>query len=684
MKLLRFPQTWTFAGLDVRVHSLNTIVIGSGAAARSAALQLLRSGQRDVAIVTERWNAGTSYNAGSDKQTYYKLSVAGEAPDSPRQLAADLFAGGCMHGDIALCEAQHSAQAFFNLVELGVPFPHDRYGGHVGYRTDHDTRGRATSAGPLTSKLMCESLGSALENEGLQVFDECQAIALLTRSKTEGGIERKAVCGAVALNKKRLGGDNYGLIVFNAVNVVLATGGPGGMYRSSVYPQSQLGGIGMALAAGAVAHNLTESQFGLASVGFRWNLSGSYQQVIPRYVSTAPDGSDEREFLNDHFPDLQALATAIFRKGYEWPFDSERVVDGGSSLIDVLVHRETVERGRRVFLDFVHNPSDPAGREVFDPENLEPEVREYLRNSNAMRATPIARLLAMNSPAVDLYREHDIDLECDRLEIAVCAQHNNGGLVANVWWESNLRHLFPVGEVCGTHGVRRPGGSALNAGQVGAIRAARYIVHNYGEEPLALGDFGPLVSDQVRGKVDFCKHVVDNSRKRDESGLPKAVLAEVQDRMSRYAAFIREPKAVDAAVKDAWSLLRSLEEKLCVTAPKSLPMAFRVADLCLTHVVYLEAIVAYLAAGGGSRGGVMVLDADGVSCGSGLGDAWRFRRATPESDVDRQILEVSFEASGKVNGEWVDVRPIPESDGWFERVWADYRAGDVFSTPEEE
>ena len=42
-----------------------------------------------------------------------------------------------------------------------------------------------------------------------------------------------------------------------------------------------------------------------------------------------------------------------------------------------------------------------------------------------------------------------------------CAQHNNGGLAGNHWWESlNVRHLFPVGEVNGSHGVYRPGGSA--------------------------------------------------------------------------------------------------------------------------------------------------------------------------------------------------------------------------------
>ena len=77
-------------------------------------------------------------------------------------------------------------------------------------------------------------------------------------------------------------------------DVVMATGGPGEMYRISVYPAGQIGSHGLALEAGAVANNLTESQFGLASTKFRWNLSGTYQQVVPCYFSTSSRGGDRR------------------------------------------------------------------------------------------------------------------------------------------------------------------------------------------------------------------------------------------------------------------------------------------------------------------------------------------------------------------------------------------------------
>ena len=96
---------------------------GSGAAGLNAADTLYSLGVHDIGIVTEGFNMGTSRNTGSDKQTYYKLTVSGDTPDSVREMAETLFNGGSMHGDIALIEAALSAKSFFKLVDIGVPFP---------------------------------------------------------------------------------------------------------------------------------------------------------------------------------------------------------------------------------------------------------------------------------------------------------------------------------------------------------------------------------------------------------------------------------------------------------------------------------------------------------------------------------------------------------------------------------
>ncbi len=672
------PEKLTFEGRNLTVYSANTLVIGSGAAGLNAALQLVRRGVRDVILATERWGAGTSFNAGSDKQTYYKLSLAGAVPDSPLLMAEDLFKGGSMHGDIALCEAQNSAEAFYHLTGLGVPFPHDRYGAYVGYKTDHDSRGRATSTGPLTSRAMCEHLGRAVQEAGVTVANGHQVIALLTRGEGSG---QKAVCGALAIDLNRVDDPSFGFAVFNVKNIILATGGPGGIYKTSVYPESQIGSFGPALAAGARAQNLTESQFGLASIDFRWNVSGSYQQVIPRYVSTDASGKGEREFLNDVFPDLKTLFGAIFRKGYQWPFDADRIENYGSSLIDLAVYRETVQKGRRVFLDFTQNPSDAGGSRPFTLDLLDEEARAYLENSRATGPRPIDRLEAMNRPAIDLYRSHGIDLHRDRLEIAVCAQHLNGGLIGDIWWESNVRHLFPVGEVNGSHGVRRPGGAALNAGQVGGIRAALFIARRYNGPPPRTRDFLARIALPLKGTFEFAKRVLE--RQGPDTLIPEEAVGEIRERMSAFGASIRDPAKVEAAAARAWAQLEALPDRLRARSPKELPEAFRAADLCLTHAVVLEAIRLYLEAKGGSRGSFLVLDPGGKEPCPELGADWRFRPSDEGSSANNKLLEVWLEEKRSLGFRWTAPRPIPGKQGWFERVWNDFEADRVILKEEE-
>jgi succinate dehydrogenase/fumarate reductase flavoprotein subunit len=654
-------------GAKVPVYSLNTLIIGSGAAALNAAVCLHKNGVEDIAVATDQWGGGTSNNAGSDKQTYYKISLAGDLPDSSLRMAEDLFAGGSMHGDIALVEAQNSGREFYHLVELGVPFPHDRHGAYVGYKTDHDPRQRATSAGPLTSRLMFEALAREIKKREIPVFDKHEVIALLTRGR---GKAKRAV-GAVALDKKRLATGGRGFVLFNAVNVVMGTGGPAGMYKTSVYPESQLGSHGLAFAAGAVGQNLTESQFGIASIKFRWNLSGTYQQVIPRYISTDQRGRDEREFLNDYFPDMRRLATAIFLKGYQWPFDPAKVLDFGSSLIDILVYRESVRKGRRVFLDFRRNPGGGGKLEDFSFDLLSREARDYLDKSGALLPTPIARLARMNPPAIAIYRDHGIDISREPLEIAVCAQHNNGGLRGNIWWESSLRHLFPVGEVNGSHGVRRPGGSALNSGQVGSLRAAQFISRRYNVPPPRAATFMSRVRAQVEEMLGLASTMLD-PKFQDPSYIERT-RREIQERMSACGAVVRNPQEVETAAADAWELWRKLRSEMRVRSAGRLPEAFKNLDLCLTHALYVEAIAEYLKKGGKSRGSYLVLDPAGAEPCPALGGEWRFSLNQKGAFVDQKILEISLDEKGTVNRKWAEIRPIPRTEGWFENVWKEYR-----------
>ncbi len=639
------------------VIAVHTLVIGSGAAGLNAAVQLRQRGIEDLLVVSEGLDQGTSINTGSDKQTYYKMALCGDDADAPRLMAENYFGGGSMHGDLALVEAGVSARAFLNLVNMGVPFPQDAFGQFIGYKTDHDPRQRATSIGPYTSREMCRALIRQVRLLDIPVREGMDVVALLCAG--EEGARRAA--GALALDA------DGRMTALQAQNVVFAVGGPGGLYKTSVYPEVHSGAIGLALLAGARAQSLPESQYGMASIKFRWNVSGTYMQVVPRFISTDTDGAgNPHEFLRDCFDSPGEMNSNVFLKGYQWPFDSRKIT-GGSSLIDILVYIETVLKGRRVFLDFRENPAD------FSFDSLSPEARDYLTKSDALLDTPIARLRKMNPGAIELYADHGIDIQREPLEIAVCAQHNNGGLAANAWWESeNIRHLFPVGEVNGSHGAYRPGGSALNSGQVAGIRAAEYIAARYRDPTLAPETFDRIAAAEAEPLEEWMERGSNGSRcwreERDE----------FQQRMSRAGAHIRSATELDTAVTDAVAQWQRIAAQGCRgESGDDRREVLRNRHLCFAHAVYLQAIRQTVADGLGSRGSAMVLHAEGdMSAHEKLGDAWRFQ---PENtDYREQVLVSESTPEGKTVSRWIPRRPIPESDLWFETAWAAYREGRIY------
>jgi len=643
-------------GSPLPITWIHTLVIGSGASGLNAAVQLRAGGVEDVLIVSEGLQMGTSINTGSDKQTYYKLGMYGEDADAPMLMAESYFAGGSMHGDLALVEAAVSARAFNHLVSLGVPFPRDAYGQFVGYKTDHDPRQRATSIGPYTSREMCRALIRRVQELGIEVREGRNVVQLLTVGE---GSEKRAA-GAIAVDA------DGNLEAYGAENVVFAVGGPGGLYKTSVYPEVHTGAIGLALMSGAKAQSLPESQYGLASIQFRWNVSGTYMQVIPRFISTDADGvSNECEFMRGYFDPVGEMNSMVFLKGYQWPFDSRKVI-GGSSLVDILVYVETVLRGRRVYLDFRVNP---AG---FSFEGLSAEARTYLTRSEALLETPIARLRQMNPGAIELYADHGIDITAEPLEIAVCAQHNNGGLAGNHWWESlNVKHLFPIGEVNGSHGVYRPGGAALNSGQVGSIRAAEFIANRYADWSVskeAVKQAAAQAMGALQAWIAKCEGAESTwQAERDE----------FQSRMTRAGAHIRSLEELPQAIEEAWAQFGRLEDTGCLYGtPAELTEALRNRQLCFAHAVYLEAILFALQSGVGSRGSCIVLDPAGERVHDKLGEEWRI--ALEDERFRERVLETVAAPDGKVESAWVDRRPIPVADAWFETAWASFRSGEIF------
>lgn len=649
-------ERFNAGSFSARVLRCNTAIIGTGAAGYNAADRLWQYGRQDILLITEKRTAGTSRNTGSDKQTYYKLTLSGGDPDSVREMAETLFDGQCVDGDIALCEAALSTQGFLKLAELGVPFPRNRYGEYIGYKTDHDPRRRATSVGPYTSKQMTEKLEAAVTAKGVPILDNTQVIKIVS--------DGERVLGLLCLNTKAQSAEDRYLLV-RCKNVVYATGGPAGIYADSVYPASQFGATGLALEAGVKGKNLTEWQYGLASTRPRWNVSGTYMQVLPRVYSAEPDGSDPREFLMDFFTTPGEMLSKLFLKGYQWPFDVRKVASG-SSIIDILVYLESC-KGRKVYLDYRTNPVNGN----FRFEELDAEALDYLTRAGACFGTPIERLLHMNAPAVDFYRDKGVDLAAEPLEISLCAQHNNGGLDIDCWWQTNLKGFFAVGEVAASHGVYRPGGSALNAGQVGSTRAAQYIAARRGGAPehedafhreaaRALTEMGNLAQQA------FTEHDPAIYRLRNEAGR----------RMSACGAAIRNSEAIAAYIAEIRARLENLPAYATISESKDLAWLYRYRDTLISQQTYLSAMVDYLRQGGKSRGSALYTDLSGCKPFAQLPDTFTF---TVDDGTRGDLVQEASWKGGECTFRFRKVRPIPEDDDFFENVWRSYReTGNIY------
>jgi succinate dehydrogenase / fumarate reductase flavoprotein subunit len=652
-------------GYVLPVQRSEALVLGSGAAGLRAAVEMKRRNV-DVVIASQSAFGGTSACSGSDKQTLHTANSAGRGDDF-RALADTLAAGGAMDEDTAYVEAVGSVRALASLQFMGLPLPQDRLGGVLRYQTDHDEVGRATSCGPRTSRLMVQVLTREAIHLGIPIFNHTTAVGLLVASA-----EKRRVIGAVAMAPKRRTTENpYGLTALLSDFVVIATGGPGELYRDSVYPRHCFGSLGLALEAGIEAVNLTESQFGISTQrnNFPWNLSGTYVQCMP-YIFSRDTRGNEHNFLGDYYRTTRELASNIFRKGYQWPFHATRMLEFGSSLLDLAVFRES-QAGRKVFMDFNRNPLPVPGDPEFSLDGLDDDVRAYLANSGALLAQPIDRLRKMNPLSIELYKRYKYDITREPLEFAINNQHMNGGLAVDTWGATNLEGCYAVGESAGTHGVTRPGGAALNAGQVFGTRCAEHVAAR--RKPHAkVGTEKILIEEAVANTL--------RSLQANSTLKVVAIQKDVQDRMSDHAAILCNVADVRTAADAARGLNETIrQEGIAFDGANEALRALQWRQAAIASEAVLTALAFYLQRGGGSRGARTVCSRGGdrvPQSRSGPLDDFRF---ISERDEDQgSQIHVRLEGTTFV----CETRPIRRRNRdfhpFFERDWPDYLTGDIY------
>ena len=657
-------ETVAARGFSIPLHRSDALVLGSGAAGLRAAVEMKRR-DVDVVVVTQSAFGGTSACSGSDKQTLHTANGAGRGDDFSA-MAEALGAGGAMDEDTAYIEAVGSLRALASLQFMGLPIPQDPLGGVLRYQTDHDETGRATSCGPRTSRLMVQALAREAIRLNVPIFNHATAVRLLV---THG--ERTRCVGALAMSPKRRAEDNpLGLVAYLSDAMVIATGGPGELYRDSVYPRHCFGSLGLALEAGLEAVNLTESQFGIGTPrdGFPWNLSGTYVQAMPYIFSRDPRGK-ERNFLADYYRTTQELSSNVFRKGYQWPFHATRMLGFGSSLVDLAIIRET-RAGRKVFMDFNRNPLPVPRDAEFSLDRLDPDVRAYLANAGALLERPLDRLKRMNPLSIELYKRYKYDITRDPLEFAVLNQHMNGGLAVDGFGATSLDGCYAVGEAAGTHGVTRPGGAALNAGQVFGTRCAEHI---------AARPNTPSASPATE-TIDEAVGSVLDVLKADSPMTADSIRKDVQDRMSDHASVLCNAVDVKAALASARALNETIRQQgIAFSGAPDALKALQWRQTAILSEAVLTALVFYIARGGGSRGARAICAPDGAQVPEARTGAVEDVRFVPERPEDRiEQIHVRRDAGAFV----CEPRPIRrrnrDAKPFFERDWPDFLTGAIY------
>ena len=142
--------------------------------------------------------------------------------------------------------------------------------------------------------------------------------------------------------------------------------------------------------------------------------------------------------------------------------------------------------------------------------------------------------------------------------------------------------------------------------------------------------------------------------------------------MSEQGGHIRDAATIRLAANKAWEEWKKINELMQPVESDELAEAFRTVDLCLTHALYLEAMAEYIEKGGRSRGSFLITDTSRNGSRRNLWDDGKIPFNRKSSFTMQNILEISLDGNNEIQKQWVAVRPIPERELWFEKVWKEY------------
>lgn len=395
------------------------LVIGSGIAGLSFAIQAAKSGKVTVVTKKEKIEGSTNYAQGGIASVF--------DPDDSFDLHIKdtLESGdGLSHEDIVTQVVREGPQRIRELMDMGVHFSHSpkddkvldlgREGGHSKRRIVHTK----DLTGHEVERIL---LARAEENENIEIFENHMAIDLITKSKLiRRGIvstETTETCwGAYVLNV-----DNGEIDTFLARITVVSTGGAGKVYLFTSNPDIATGdGVAIGYRSGVKVANM--------------------------------------EFVQFH-------PTCLYHPMAKNFLISEAVRGEGGILVD--------RKGNR-FMEQYHPLKDLAFRDVV-ARSIDMELKKsgddcvYLDISHRD-----AGFIKDRFPHIyETCLKFQIDITQTPIPVVPAAHYMCGGLLTDENGRTNLGNLYAIGEVActGLHGANRLASNSLLEALVFARRA---------------------------------------------------------------------------------------------------------------------------------------------------------------------------------------------------------------------
>ena len=230
------------------------MIIGSGAAGNSLALQLPNNMSIGLISKTELHEGSTYYAQGGISAAFSKIDSINQHVEDTMESGA-----GLCKENIVKAVAKDSKDIIKWLLDQGVEFTKNEIGAndrlHLTKEGGH-THPRIVHADDKTGKVIQESLINKVKKKNnIELFTHHVAIDLIT--KEQKNTNAKRCVGSYILNKK-----NNHIDIFKAKFVVLATGGANKVYLYTSNPDTSSGdGIAMAYRAGCNIANMEFMQF---------------------------------------------------------------------------------------------------------------------------------------------------------------------------------------------------------------------------------------------------------------------------------------------------------------------------------------------------------------------------------------------------------------------------------------